>query len=154
MKKIFYAIFILFISSLAVFADSSAEVDAKFASYVNAANSYVSNLPDYYTKDAKIIRVVNKKTGGQKSIVIPFDRYVKELATNAKLAKAVGYKNAYINRKITKIDQNNYKVSATRVPRNDKTGLPSHFIFTKIDGTWKIKEESMTTNVQAFLNAK
>ena len=154
MKKLVYTILIVFISTLSTLADDLADVNSKFDSYINAANSYASNLPNYYINNAKIIRVVNKKEGGQKSIVIPFDRYVKELQSNAKLARVVGYKNAYINRKVTKIDANNYKVSTTRVPRNDKTGLPAHFIFTKTDGTWKIKEESMTTNVQAFLNAK
>ena len=55
--------------------------------------------------------------------------------------------------KVSKVE-NGYKVSATRIPRNDKVGLPSHFIFTKVGNSWKISEESMTTNVQTFLNAK
>jgi len=157
MKKIFFTTFttILFLSLVIspVFADDKADVLKVFDNYVKDANAYAKNLPDYYLNNAKIIRVVNKKGGGQKSVLIPFDRYLKELSGHAVLAKTVGYKNRYENRKISKIN-NDYKVSATRIPRNDKYGLPSHFIFTKSNGNWKIKEESMTTNVQTFLNAK
>ena len=110
-------------------------------------------MPDYYVKDAKIIRVVNRRQGGQKAILIPYDRYVKELTAHAILAKTVGYKNRYENRKVSKVN-GDYKVSANRIPRNDKKGLPCYFVFTKTSSGWKIKEESMTTNVQTFLSAK
>ncbi len=134
-------------------ADDATDVLATFDKYVNDANAYSTNIPNYYMDNAKIIRVVNKKQGGQKSVFIPYDRYLKEMQTHSKLAKATGYKNRYENRKISKIE-NGYKVSATRIPRNDKVGLPSHFIFIKSGNAWKISEESMTTNVQTFLNAK
>ena len=153
MKKIFTVLFTMALFSLGAFAIDKDDVMAKFDAYVKDANEYSSALPDYYIKNAKIIRVVNKKGGGQKWVIIPFDRYVKELTGHSILAKAVGYKNRYENRKISKVG-NDYKISSTRIPRNDKTGLPAHFVFTKQDGVWKIKEESMTTNVQAFLNAK
>ncbi|MBR2069019.1 MAG: hypothetical protein IJ877_04570 [Candidatus Gastranaerophilales bacterium] len=138
---------------LSAFADDKQDVLNTFEKYVNAANSYSNDIPNYYTKDARIIRVVNKKEGGQKAVLIPFDRYLKELSSHAILAKTVKYKNRYENRKISKTN-GDYKISATRIPRNDKTGLPCHFIFTKTDSGWKIKEESMTTNVQTFLNAR
>ena len=96
---------------------------------------------------------MNKKQGGQASIIIPFDRYLKEMQTHAKIAKVANYKNRYENRKVSQIGAD-YKVSSIRIPRNDKTGLPCHFIFTKVGNSWKIKEESMETNVQTFLNAK
>ncbi len=134
-------------------ADDKSDVLAIFNNYVNDANNYSTSLPNYYTKNAKIIRVVNKKQGGQQSVIIPFDRYLKELSGHSKMAKMVNYKNNYTNRKITPLGAD-YKISATRIPRNDKTGLPCHFVFTKSGNTWKIKEESMTTNVQTFLNAK
>ncbi len=153
MKKIFLTIVSLMLFSLCAFADDKADVLAIFDKYVNDANSYSTNLPDYYINNAKIIRVVNKKEGGQKAVVIPFDRYLKELKGHSTLAKTVGYKNRYVNRTVTKINKD-YKVSATRIPRNDKTGLNCHFIFTKQGNTWKIREESMTTNVQTFLSAK
>lgn len=154
MKKILLtALFIIF-STLIVFADNQSDVLAVFDKYVEDANNYSPELPNYYTNNAKIIRIVNIKTGGQKSIIIPFDRYVKELNANAVLAKTVKYKNNYTQRKAVKINNNEIKISAVRVPRADKTGLPCYFIFTKTSSGWKIKEECMTTNVQTFLNAK
>ena len=63
------------------------------------------------------------------------------------------YKNRYENQKVTK-SGSDYKLSAIRIPRNDKTGLPAHFIITKTKNGFKIKEEYMGTNVQKFLNAK
>lgn len=153
MKKTLLVILTMTFFTLSAFADDKADVLALFDKYVKDANSYSANIPNYYLDNAKIVRIVNKKQGGQKAVLIPFDRYLKELQGHSKLAKIVGYKNNYVNRKITKID-NDYKVSATRIPRNDEYGLPAHFIFTKTNAGWKIKEESMTTNVQTFLNAK
>ncbi len=157
MKKlllpILSTIFVLFLGLNSAFADNQSDILAVFDKYVEAANNYSTNLPDFYINNAKIIRVVNVKTGGQKPVVIPYDRYLKELKGNAVLAKTVKYKNNYTNRKITK-QGNDYKLSATRTPRSDKTGLPCYFIFTTTAKGWKIKEESMTTNVQTFLNAK
>lgn len=154
MKKILVSILFMLFFSIGAYADDKQDVLNIFDKYISDANSYSRNIPNYYTKDARIIRVVNKKQGGQKAVLIPFERYLKELSTHAKLAKTVGYKNRYENRKITKINNNDYKISATRIPRNDKKGLPCHFIYTKTSDGWKIKEESMTTNVQTFLNAK
>ncbi len=153
MKKILLTFLTLFFAGNCVFADDKSDVLAVFDKYIQDANAYSTNLPNYYTKDAKIIRVVNVKSGGKRAVIIPFDRYLKELGNNAKFAKAVRYKNNYVNKKVTK-ENKDYKVSATRIPRNDKTGLPCYFIFTSTPKGWKIKEESMTTNVQAFLNAK
>ena len=153
MKKIFLTALSVILLSLSAMADDKADVLAIFDKYVKEANSYSTAIPNYYAKDARIIRVVNKKQGGQKAVLIPFDRYLKELGQHAKLAKVTNYKNNYTDRKIEKIGSD-YKVSAIRIPRNDKTGLPAHFIFTKVGTSWKIKEESMETNVQTFLNAK
>lgn len=153
MKKILLTTLALFGLSLSVLADDKTDVLNTFEKYVNDANNYSTTMPDYYTKNAKIIRVVNKKQGGQASVIIPFDRYLKELSAHAKIAKVTNYKNRYENRKITQIGTD-YKISSIRIPRNDKTGLPCHFVFTKVGDKWKIKEESMQTNVQTFLNAK
>lgn len=135
------------------YADDISEISNTFKKYITAANGYSEELPDYYINDAKIIRVVNKKQGGTQSVIIPYERYLKELRGKSLLAKTVGYKNTYINQKITKYN-NDYKLSATRIPRNDEKGLPCYFVFTKTNSGWKIKEESMTTNVQTFLTAK
>lgn len=153
MKKLLLVILTVVFVSLSALADDKQEVLNLFDKYVQDANSYSTNLPNYYVDNAKIIRVVNKKQGGQKAILIPYDRYLKELSSHALLAKTVGYKNTYVNRKVTK-PGDDYKISATRIPRNDKKGLPCYFIFTKTESGWKIKEESMTTNVQTFLTAK
>ena len=154
MKKLLILFLSLICFSLNVMADEKSDVLAAFDKYIVAANTYSKDLPNYYINNAKIYRVVNKKTGGQATVQVPFDRYVKELNSHAVLAKTVGYKNNYVNRKITKYDATSYKITATRIPRNDKTGLSSYFIFTKTPTGWKIKEESMTTNQQVFLNAK
>ena len=153
MKKIFIISLTFLFISLGVYATDKEDVMSAFDKYVAAANSYSKDLPNYYINNARIIRVVNKKGGGQKAILIPYDRYLKELSTHSLLAKTVNYKNRYENRKITKVNKD-YKISATRIPRNDKTGLACYFIYTKTSSGWKIKEESMTTNVQTFLSAK
>lgn len=153
MKKILTLLAILTFTTLGALAGDKEDVMEVFDKYVKAANNYSVELPNYYVNNAKILRVVNKKSGGKHTVVIPFDRYLKELDSNSKLAKLVNYKNRYEDRKIEKVGSD-YKITATRIPRNDKTGLECHFIFTKVSGKWKIKEESMTTNVQTFLTAK
>ena len=152
-KKIILTVLSFLIIPMAVFASDISDVENIFKKYVQDANNYSKDLPEYYTNNAKIIRVVNRKSGGQSSIIIPFDRYVKELTGRSIIAKAVNYKNNYANIKVTKYN-NGYKLTASRIPRNDKTGLPCHFVYIKQNGSWKISEESMTTNVQAFLGAK
>ena len=152
MKKIVLFLVMILFSCLNVQANEQ-DVMAVFDRFVLSANAYSPNMATYYAPNARILRVVNKKDGGRQTVTIPFDRYLKELKNNAVLAKTVKYKNRYENRKIEKI-KNDYKISAIRIPRNDKDGVPCHFVFTKIGDAWKIKEESMTTNVQAFLNAK
>lgn len=153
MKKVLLVILSMVLVSISAFADDISEIKNVFNNYVNDANNYSKNLPNYYINNAKIIRVVNKRQGGQKAIVIPYDRYLKELSGRSTLAKAVNYKNRYTNIKVVKTN-GDYKLSAIRIPRNDKKGLPCHFVYTNQDGSWKIKEESMTTNVQTFLSAK
>jgi len=153
MKRTLTTLLFLAFISLSAFADDKEDIMAVFDKYVAAANSYSDDIPNYYTSNPRIIRVVNKRGGGQKAILIPYDRYLKELSSHAILAKTVAYKNRYENRKITKTN-GDYKLSATRIPRIDKSGLPCYFIFTKTNSGWKIKEESMTTNMQVFLNAK
>lgn len=153
MKKTLIILSTLLLTSFQAFADDKADVLATFDKYVNDANNYSTNLPNHYISNAKILRTVNKKQGGQKTIQIPFDRYLKELQAHSTLAKTLKYKNNYTDRKISKQD-NDYKITANRVPRNDKTGLPCYFVYTKQNNIWKIKEENLSTNVQTFLNAK
>lgn len=152
-KKLILSLALLLGFTFAAWADEVQEVQQFFDSFVNASNTYATNLPSYYVPNAKIVRVVHKPDGTKHPVVIPFDRYLLELKKGAALAKTVRYKNRYENQKVTKVG-NDYKLSAIRIPRNDKTGLPASFIITKTPQGWKIKEESMGTNVQKFLNAK
>lgn len=152
-KKLILSLALFLGFTFAAWADEVQEVQQFFDSFVNAANTYSTNLPNYYVNNAKIVRVVYKPDGTKQSVIIPFDRYLSELSKGAALAKTVRYKNRYENQKVTKVG-NDYKLSAIRIPRNDKTGLPASFIITKTPQGWKIKEESMGTNVQKFLNAK
>ena len=126
------------------------EVQNFFNDYVNSANSYDENYFDYYSNNAKIIRVVEKSDGTEVSVNIPLDRYKSEVKKSSKLAKLRRYKNRYLNVKIFK-HGNDYKVVAMRMPSTSDYQLPSHFIIGEDKGQLKIKEESMNTRVQRFL---
>ncbi len=152
-KKLILSLVCFLAVPLCSFADETADVSAFFNNFVNASNTYSTSIPSYYVANAKIVRVVHKPDGTKQAVVIPFDRYLSELKKGAALAKTVRYKNRYVNQKIVK-SGSDYKLSAIRIPRNDATGLPAYFIITKTPQGWKIKEESMGTNVQKFLNAK
>ena len=152
-KKIIMTLLCVFVFAPGVFADELSDVKTFFNNFVNASNAYATNLPSYYIPNAKIVRIVHKPDGTTKDVIIPFDRYLQELKKGAVLARTVKYKNRYENQKVTKIG-NDYKLSAIRIPRNDKTGLPAYFIITKTKNGFKIKEEYMGTNVQKFLSAK
>lgn len=151
MKKIILTV-CLMISSLICFAQDKSEEALNFVqSYISAANSYSSTLPSYYLPSAKIIRVVEKKTGGTATVVTDMKEYTKQLKLGAMGAKVSKYKNYYSNLKVTEIDENTYKVSGLRRPSGESYSLPVYFIVKKISGTWKIIEESMNTRVQTFL---
>ena len=152
-KKILMSVLCLLAFFGCAWADEMSDVQSFFNSFVNASNTYSTTLPSYYVNNAKIVRIVYKPDGTKQAVVIPFDRYLQELKKGAALARTVRYKNRYENQKVTKVG-NDYKLSAIRIPRNDKSGLPAYFIITKTQNGWKIKEESMGTNVQKFLEAK
>ena len=152
-KKILMSVLCLLAFFGCAWADEMSDVQSFFNSFVNASNTYSTTLPSYYVNNAKIVRIVHKPDGTKQAVVIPFDRYLQELKKGAALARTVRYKNRYENQKVTKVG-NDYKLSAIRIPRNDKSGLPAYFIITKTQNGWKIKEESMGTNVQKFLEAK
>lgn len=152
-KKIIMSLVCIFTLALGAYADEISDVQAFFNNFVNASNTYSTSIPSFYISNAKIVRVVHKPDGTKQAVVIPFERYLQELKKGAALAKTVRYKNRYVNQKVTKVG-NDYKLSATRIPRNDASGLPAYFIITKTPSGYKIKEESMGTTVQKFLNAK
>ena len=150
LKKIILIITIILSFAGFSFADDIQDVRNFFNSYVSAANNYSPNVPNFYLPNAKIIRVVHKKDGTIKAVPFPMIDYANQMRKSSALAKTVGYKNNYLNIKITP-QGNDYKISAMRYPRSDKIGLPVYFVVTKTSNGYKIKEESMDTNVQDFL---
>lgn len=161
-KKIILGLcFSVFLFTSTAFADSAPitdkearEVEQFFNSYVNSANNYKDDLISHYSKDAKIERVVIKPDGTKESVVIPMDRYVKELKIGRKTARLVKYKNTYTNKKYEKLGNNEYKIKTTRIPFRDKKGLGAEFTVVKTPSGYKISSESMETNVQRFLTEK
>ena len=151
MKKFIIILFSLFLVGISCYASETEEVQDFFNRYVEAANSYDTNYFSYYAEDAKIIRVVEKNDGTFETVNIPFDRYKSEVKKSKMLMKLRKYKNFYSNIKILPAGIN-YKVSALRQPSLSNYKIPAHFIIGKDNyGNWKIKEESMNTKVQRFL---
>lgn len=132
------------------FADDIADVKNFFNSYVNDANSFSTNIPNYYMNNAVIERVVHKKDGTKQAVTFPMSAYKEQMAKSAKIAKMLGYKNNYKNINVIK-SGNDFKISALRYPNKDKVGMPFYFIVTKTSNGYKIKKESMDTVVQDFL---
>ena len=142
---------ILFLCGLYCFADEVEDVETFFYDYVSAANNYSCDYFDYYSSNPKIIRVVEKPDGTQKTVCVPFERYKSEARKSSKLMKLRQYKNRYLNVKIFPYG-NDYKIIAMRMPSTSDYKVPAHFIIGKDEnGNWKIKEESMNTKVQRFL---
>lgn len=151
MKKIVILFFGFFYGILGVYANEIEEVKNFFYKYVNSANCYNNNHFDYYSKNAKIIRVVEKPDGTNQSINIPIEKYKEEVAKSKKLMRLRNYKNHYFNVKICPFGQD-YKIIAMRMPSTSDYKIPAHFIVGKnTNGEWEIKEESMNTKVQKFL---
>ena len=149
--KLFLIIFCVFLFGGCGFADDISEVQTFFNEYVDAANSYSSDYFNYYSDNPLIIRVVEKDDGTKEAVKVPFERYKKEAKISQKLAKLRRYKNKYFNIKITKHGKD-YKIAAMRMPSTSDYKVPAYFIVGKDDnGEWKIKEESMNTRVQKFL---
>ncbi len=152
MKKWLCVIIMLLSFDLCCLSDETKDVKCFFDSYVEAANNYSCDYFDYYTNDAKIIRIVEKPDGTEEAINIPLDRYKSEAKKTSKFAKLRKYKNKYSNIKILQYG-NDYKIVAMRMPSTSDYKIPAYFIIGKdCDGNWKIKEESMNTRVQRFLS--
>ncbi len=150
MKKIILLFCAILFTQIFSFADELTDVQAFFDKYVSAANTYSKEIPNYYLNDAKIIRVVIKKDGTKQAVNFPMSDYKAQMSKSAKLAKIVGYKNNYRNVSVTK-EGTDYKVSALRYPNKDTKGLSCYFIVTNTPNGYKIKVESMDTEVQDFL---
>lgn len=151
MKKIIFTVSLILIGLVSYAANDSTEALKFIQSYINAANTYSTTLPTYYSPNAKIIRVVEKTSGGTASVVTGMDEYTKQLKLGAMGAKVTKYKNYYTNLKVQEVS-NGYKVSGLRQPSGESYRLPVYFIVRKNQsGKWQIIEESMNTKVQKFL---
>lgn len=152
MKKIVIILVCILCINTYCFGNETDDVQKFFNEYIDAANSYSCDYFNYYAKEPKIIRVVEKPDGSEKSVNVPFERYKAEAKKSTKLMKLRKYKNRYFNVKITPHGKD-YKVAAMRMPSTSDYKVPAHFIIGKDNnGEWKIKEESMNTKVQRFLN--
>lgn len=152
MKKILLLIFtILLFTGIKTFADDISEAKEFFNKYVNAANTYSTTIPDFYSPDAKIIRQVVKPDGGLVNVNTDTATYMKQLKLGQATAKLRKYKNTYRNISVTKV-ANGYKVSAERQPTGETYWLKMYQIVQKqSDGNWKVIEELMQTKEQIFL---
>jgi len=153
MRKILF-IFFLFLIPLFAFSSEVSDVREFFDSYVQSANSYSKSIPDYYSPEARIIRVVIKPDGTKESVEFKFDDYMNQMKKRSRIAKLVRYKNRYENIFVSDLNNGKYKISAERYPMRDKKGLNAYFIVEITGGGYKIIEESMETPVQDFLKYK
>ena len=155
MKKIFLTLTIFLSSLMAVYADNQTEAIDFFNSYVNAANTYSTEIPSLYSPSARIIRQVIKPDGELVDKETNVDRYISEMKKGQALAKVRKYKNDYSNISATKINDTTYKVSALRQPSGETYKLKTYMIMQKqASGNWLIIEEMMQTKVQMLLHAK
>ena len=136
-----------------VYAQTPQDGIAFFNQYKNFANSYNDKILDMYSPNAKIIREVIKPSGEAEQVIVPAERYFKELKIGQKTAKLRKYRNSYKNVIAQKV-QNGIKVSAERQPSRESYWLKMYQIYTPTDPGLKITEEMMQTKVQSFLRHK
>ena len=136
-----------------VYAQTPQDGIAFFNQYQNFANSYNDKILDMYSPNAKIIREVIKPSGEAEQVIVPAERYFKELKIGQKTAKLRKYRNSYKNVSAQKV-RNGIKVSAERQPSRESYWLKMYQIYTPTDSGLKITEEMMQTKVQSFLRHK
>lgn len=136
-----------------VYAQTPQDGMAFFNQYQNFANSYNDKILDMYSPNAKIIREVIKPSGEAEQVIVPAERYFKELKIGQKTAKLRKYRNSYKNVIAQKV-RNGIKVSAERQPSRESYWLKMYQIYTPTDSGLKITEEMMQTKVQSFLRHK
>lgn len=150
MKKILSVITALLIGSSA-FAMTADDALSFFAKYVNAANAHSDKIIDYYTPNAKIIRVVMLPDGTTQTVSTDMKEYTRQLKFGANLAKINNYRNFYTDRKVTKVG-NDFKITCKRQPSTSDYKIPAHFVIgTDSNGKMKIKEEMMYTKQTSIL---
>ena len=148
--KIITTILGVLILATTVFAKTPKDALEFFNQYTEFANNYNTELLNMYSPNVKIIREVVKPTGETVDIVVPTNRYFKELKIGQKTAKLRKYKNKYRNIKAVKVP-NGIKISAERQPAKETYWLKMYQIVQNTDSGFKITEEMMQTKVQTFL---
>lgn len=152
MKKTLFTILAVLAITLSVFADDKQEALKAFNNYVELANSYKTEVTNFYTPDAKIIRQVIKPDGTLVNVYTNTSTYVTQLKIGQAGAKVKNYKNNYTNVVVTPISAGKVKISSVRHPSVDNDSLKVYMVFQKQpDGKWKITEEMMQTRQQIFL---
>ena len=150
MKKLLILLFVFGLTLTSVLANDATDVRNMFNKYVNAANTYSQDIPDFYSPNAKIIRQVVKEDGTTVNATTDMATYTKQMKLSQSIAKMRKYTNKYFNISVSKI-ANGYKVSALRSPLNDNDNLKIYQIWQKQNGKWVIVEEMMQTRQQIFL---
>ena len=136
-------------------ASTKQEALAFFNKYVNAANTYDSNVTTMYSPTARIIREVVKPDGSIVTRVTNTQRYISEMKKSQIVAKVRNYKNTYTNIKVEQTGTDTYKISSLRQPSGESYKLKAYTVVKKQpNGKWLITEEMMQTKVQMLINAK
>ena len=152
MRKYISTLVIMLIFTISVFADGSQDAMNFFNRYVNAANSYSSEIADMYSPSAKIIRQVVKPDGTTQNVYTDTATYIRQMKLGQAGAKLRQYKNTYTNVSITNLGNNKYKISSLRQPAGETYKLKTYMVVQKQpNGNWLIVEEMMQTKVQIFL---
>ncbi len=152
MRKLFLTILAMMFVSLSVFADDKQEALAAFNSYVNAANTYNTEVTAFYSPSAKIIRQVIKPDGTLVNVYTNTSTYITQMKLGQAGAKIKKYKNNYTNIVVTPISAGKVKISSVRHPSVDNDSLKAYMVFQKqANGKWIIVEEMMQTRQQIFL---
>ena len=151
MKKLLSTLIAFAFVSLAALADGHQEALNFFNKYVNAANTYSSEVASMYSPNAKIIRQVIKPDGSTVNVYTDTATYIKQMKIGQAGAKLRHYKNTYTNIVVTPVS-NGYKVSSLRQPSGESYKLKTYMIVQKkSNGQWLIVEELMQTKEQIFL---
>ena len=151
MKKLLSTLIAFAFVSLAALADGHQEALNFFNKYVNAANTYSSEVASMYSPNAKIIRQVIKPDGSTVNVYTDTATYIKQMKIGQAGAKLRHYKNTYTNIVVTPVS-NGYKVSSLRQPSGESYKLKAYMIVQKkSNGQWLIVEELMQTKEQIFL---
>ena len=145
-------IFSAVIIGTCAWASNSDDAKKFFNNYVNAANTYSTEVPNYYASNAVIIRQVIKPNGQTVDVPFKMDQYRSQMKISASVAKLKKYKNYYSNITVKEINSNTYQIDAYRQPSLGGPKLKTSTTVQKQkNGQWKIIKEMMQTKEQIFL---